>query len=67
MKAALLVVVGAIVLAAARPEIVTLSGDMGDVSVGAWAGYAAGLLMMTFGLRRSLASSQTAPLDRGVH
>ncbi len=54
MKGAVLVLAGAIVLAAARPEIVTVSGDLGSVSLGAWAGYAAGVLTMAYGLTRSL-------------
>ncbi len=57
MKAALLVLLGAVVLAATRPEIVTISGDQGEVSFRAWTGYAAGLLMMAYGLVRSLAQS----------
>jgi hypothetical protein len=57
MKGALLLVVGAALLAAARPEIVTVSGDLGDVSLGAWIGYGAGLLMMSYGLRTSLVAS----------
>jgi hypothetical protein len=61
MKAALLVVLGAVVLAATRPEIVTISGDQGDVSFCAWTGYAAGLLMMAYGLVRSLAQSPRGP------
>ncbi len=50
----LLVVAGAALLAATRPEIVTISGDQGDVSLRAWAGYLAGVLIMAYGIKRSL-------------
>ena len=50
----LLVVAGAALLAATRPEIVTVSGDPGEVSLRAWAGYLAGLLIMACGITRSL-------------
>jgi hypothetical protein len=64
LKAPLLVVLGAALLAAARPEIVTISGDLGDVSPGAWAGYVAGLLTMSYGLLRSLSPS---PRQHGAY
>lgn len=57
MKAGLLLLGGAALLAAARPEIVTISGDMGDVTLRAWAGYALGVLLMVYGMSRSLAPS----------
>lgn len=50
----LLVLAGAALLAATRPEIVTISGDQGDVSLRAWPGYVLGLLMMAYGMKRSL-------------
>ncbi|MGH7439040.1 MAG: hypothetical protein ACRENE_25405 [Polyangiaceae bacterium] len=59
-----LVVAGAALLAAARPEIVTISGDLGDVSLRAWAGYVAGLLMMAYGISRSL---RVAPRHESAH
>ena len=57
MKAALFVVAGAFILAVTRPEIVTISGDSGEVSVFALAGVA----VMCFGLRQSLAPSRAKP------
>jgi hypothetical protein len=53
--AGLLLFGGAALLAVARPEIVTISGDLGDVSLRAWTGYALGLSMMGYGLLRSIA------------
>jgi hypothetical protein len=61
MRATLIVLLGAVLLAATRPEIVTISGDPGDVSLRAWAGYAVGVAMMCFGLRRSLVPSGHKP------
>jgi hypothetical protein len=60
MKAGLLLLGGAWLLAAARPEIVTISGDIGDVTPGAWTGYALGVLLMVYGMSRSLAPSSQA-------
>jgi hypothetical protein len=54
MRSALILLGGAALLAAMRPEIVTISGDMGDVTLGAWTGYALGVLLMVYGLTRSI-------------
>jgi hypothetical protein len=55
MKSVVALLAGAALLAVARPEIVTISGDQGDVSLKAYAGYALGLAMMAYGLYRSIA------------
>jgi hypothetical protein len=55
MKAVAAMLAGAVLLAIARPEIVTISGDIGDVSLKAWSGYALGVTMMVYGLYRSIA------------
>jgi hypothetical protein len=57
VKAGLLLLGGAALLAATRPEIVTISGDLGDVTLRAWAGYALGVLLMVYGMSRSIAPS----------
>jgi hypothetical protein len=67
MRSALLVLAGAVLLAAARPEVVTISGDLGQVTCRAWTGYAAGLLMMAYGLVRSLAPSPRGAGPRTAH
>jgi hypothetical protein len=64
MKAVLVLLAGAALLAVARPEIVTISGDLGDVSLKAWAGYALGVAMMSYGLYRSIAPSHRMPARR---
>ncbi len=66
MKAGLTLLGGAALLAAARPEIVTISGDMGDVSLWAWTGYALGVLMMVYGLSRSIAPSGHMAIGRNA-
>ncbi len=58
MKGGVLIVLGgAALVAKARPEIVTISGDLGEVSLRAWTGYALGVLLMVYGLSRSIAPS----------
>jgi hypothetical protein len=59
MMAALALLAGAVLLAFARPEIVTISGDVGDVTLKAWTGYALGVTMMVYGLFRSIAPARS--------